>query len=155
MENTSKAAAPGSAGGAPEAVRLPRVLVIDDEPLLGHTLRLGLRDSLNVSVETSGEKGLQRLLGTEPFELVLCDLSLPDKMGADIFRAISKQKPEMTARFVLMTGGAVGEQARAFVDSYSGPVLNKPFVLSEVERLVFSLLGELGELQFLPLTRPA
>lgn len=153
MENTSKTAAPGSTGGVAEPTGLPQVLVIDDEPLLGHTLRLGLRDSLNVSVETSGEKGLERVLGSEPFELVLCDLSLPDKMGADIFRAISKQKPEMAARFVLMTGGPVGEQARAFVDSYSGPVLNKPFVLSEVERLVFALLEELG--RSLPLTRPA
>lgn len=153
MENTSKTAAAGLARGAAEGTRLPQVLVIDDEPLLGHTLRLGLRDTLDVSVETSGEKGLARLLGSEAFELVLCDLSLPDKMGGDIFQAISQQRPEMAARFVLMTGGAVGEQARAFVDSYSGPVLNKPFVLSEVERLVFGILAELGEV--LPFTRPA
>lgn len=153
MESASKTAAPGPAGAAAGGGRLPQVLVIDDEPLLGHTLRLGLRDSLDVSVETSGEKGLERVLGSEPFELVLCDLSLPDKMGADIFEAISQQKPEMAARFVLMTGGPVGEQARAFVDSYSGPVLNKPFVLSEVERLVFGLLAELGDP--LPLRHPA
>lgn len=153
MENATKTAAPGVSRAAAEGGRLPQVLVIDDEPLLGHTLRLGLRDSMNVSVETSGEKGLERVLGSEAFELVLCDLSLPDKMGADIFEAISRQKPEMAARFVLMTGGAVGEQARAFVDSYSGPVLNKPFVLSEVERLVFGLLAELGDP--LALSRPA
>jgi CheY-like chemotaxis protein len=152
-ENTSKTAAPGLGGGVADGGRLPQVLVIDDEPLLGQTLRLGLRDTLDVSVETSGEKGLARVLGSEPFELVLCDLSLPDKMGADIFAAISRYKPEMAARFVLMTGGAVGEQARAFVDSYSGPVLNKPFVLSEVERLVFGLLERLGD--GLPVTRPA
>lgn len=153
MENATKTAAPGVSRAAAEGGRLPQVLVIDDEPLLGHTLRLGLRDSMNVSVETSGEKGLERVLGSEAFELVLCDLSLPDKMGADIFEAISRQKPEMAARFVLMTGGAVGEQARAFVDSYSGPVLNKPFVLSEVERLVFGLLAELGDPS--ALSRPA
>jgi len=153
VENTSKTAAPGLARNAAQGARLPQVLVIDDEPLLGHTLRLGLRDSLDVSVETSGEKGLARVLGSESFELVLCDLSLPDKMGADIFRAISQHKPEMAARFILMTGGPVGEQARAFVDSYSGPLLNKPFVLSEVERLVFGLLAELGE--DLSLTSPA
>lgn len=153
MENATKTAAPELSRGAVEGGRLPQVLVIDDEPLLGHTLRLGLRDSMDVSVETSGEKGLERVLGSEAFELVLCDLSLPDKMGADIFEAISRQKPEMAARFVLMTGGPVGEQARAFVDSYSGPVLNKPFVLSEVERLVFGLLAELGDP--VGLSRPA
>lgn len=153
MENVTKTAAPGPSGGAAEGGRLPQVLVIDDEPLLGHTLRLGLRDSMDVSVETSGVKGLERVLGPEAFELVLCDLSLPDKMGADIFEAISQQKPEMAPRFVLMTGGPVGEQARAFVDSYEGPVLNKPFVLSEVERLVFGLLAELGDAP--GLSRPA
>ncbi len=89
MENATKTAAPGVSRAAAEGGRLPQVLVIDDEPLLGHTLRLGLRDSMNVSVETSGEKGLERVLGSEAFELVLCDLSLPDKMGADIFEAIS------------------------------------------------------------------
>lgn len=132
---------------------LPQVLVIDDEPLLGQTLRLGLRDSLAVTVETSGERGLERALGPEPFQVVLCDLSLPDKQGGDIFRAISEQKPELRNRFVLMTGGAVGEQARAFVDSYPGRVLTKPFVLSEVERLVFQILDEFDSGN--PVSQPA
>jgi DNA-binding NtrC family response regulator len=119
---------------------LPRVLVIDDEQLLGQTIQLGLEDSLDVELQTSGSRGLERMLEDDGFQLVLCDLSLPDLSGIDIYERISKEKPELTKRFVVMTGGAVSSESREFLDSYEGPLLNKPFTLSQVESLVTDIL---------------
>lgn len=119
---------------------LPRVLVIDDEQLLGQTIQLGLEDSLNIELETSGSRGLERMLEDDSFQLVLCDLSLPDLSGIDIYQRISKEKPELTKRFVVMTGGAVSSESREFLDAYEGPLLNKPFTLSQVESLVTGIL---------------
>lgn len=119
---------------------LPRVLVIDDEQLLGQTIQLGLEDSLDVELETSGAKGLERLLKDDGYQLVLCDLSLPDLSGIEIYARIARDKPEMTKRFVVMTGGAVTNESRDFLDEYQGPLLNKPFTLSQVESLVSGIL---------------
>jgi DNA-binding NtrC family response regulator len=117
-----------------------RVLVIDDEQLLGQTIQLGLEDAMEVELETSGELGLQRLLKDYSINLVLCDLSLPDLSGIDIYRTILERRPELIKRFVIMTGGAVSSASRDFLENYTGPLLNKPFTITQVENLVHSLL---------------
>jgi len=121
---------------------LPRVLVIDDEQLLGQTIQLGLEDTMDVQLEISGQKGLDRLLSDEHFGLILCDLSLPDLSGIDIYARIASDKPELKKRFVVMTGGAVSTESRDFLDNYQGPLLNKPFTLSQVEALIESIVGK-------------
>ncbi len=113
-----------------------KVLVIDDEPLLGRTLKLALDESFDVALETSGERARQRLLAGEAFDVIFCDLGLPDLSGMDVFRSISSKRPELAACFVLITGGAVTDEARAFVDQHAGPLLHKPFTVAQVERLV-------------------
>lgn len=118
-----------------------RVLVIDDEQLLGQTIQLGLEDAMDVELETSGELGLQRLLTDPTINLVLCDLSLPDLTGIDIYREIADQRPELIDRFVIMTGGAVSTASRDFLENYRGPLLNKPFTITQVEGLVNRLLN--------------
>jgi len=119
---------------------LPRVLVIDDEQLLGQTIQLGLEDTMDVELETSGERGLERLLTDDAIELVLCDISLPDLSGIDIHARVQSERPELMKRFVVMTGGAVSNESRDFLDAYRGPLLNKPFTLTQVETLVAGLL---------------
>lgn len=122
----------------------PRVFVIDDEPLLGQTLQLGLSDTCDVTLELSGVAARDRLLAGDRFDLVLCDIGLPDLSGIDIYRAVIAQQPEMARVFVLITGGAVTMEASAFLDSHSGPLLQKPFTLRDVERLAQQLIGTHG-----------
>lgn len=117
-----------------------KVLVIDDEKLLGQTIQLGLEDEFDVAIETSGRAGLERLLHGEEVNLVLCDLSLPDLSGVDIHRELAEKRPELLPRFVIMTGGAVSTASRDFLERFDGPLLNKPFTLSQVEELVARLL---------------
>lgn len=94
-----------------------------------------------VELETSGKKGLERLLADDDFSLVLCDLSLPDLTGVDIHARLVREKPDMMKRFVVMTGGAVSSESRQFLDRYQGPVLHKPFTLTQVEALIQDLVG--------------
>lgn len=133
---------PGSAArpSSPETRLRPRVLVIDDEPLLGQTLKLGLEEAFDVEIELSGQRGLGRLLAGESFEVIFCDLSLPDLSGMDIFARAIEKRPDLSRTFVVMTGGAVTPEAYEFVENYLGPVLEKPFSLTTVERLMDELL---------------
>ena len=121
---------------------LPRILVIDDEQLLGQTIQLGLEDSMDVNLELLGQTGLDRILGDESFAAILCDLSLPDISGVEIYGRVKTERPDLTDRFVIMTGGAVSDESRDFLDNFDGPLLNKPFTLSQVEALIAGIVGE-------------
>jgi CheY-like chemotaxis protein len=145
-DRTAKASEREEARGAIQASAskggslLPRVLVIDDERLLGQTIQLGLEDTMDVELEVSGRKGLERLLSAEEFALILCDLSMPEISGIEIYRRIAEERPELTERFVVMTGGAVTAESRDFLDNYQGTLLQKPFTLSQVEGLAKRLI---------------
>jgi DNA-binding NtrC family response regulator len=124
--------------------RRPRVLIIDDEVMLGHTFKLGLDDAFDVELETSGQGALRRILAGEAFDAIFCDLRLPELSGMEIRASIAKNRPTLLPRFVLMTGGAVTDEARDFLETYDGPVLNKPFRLGEVELLTRRLVEREG-----------
>lgn len=113
-----------------------RVLIIDDEVRLAETLRIALSESHDVEVATRGKQALELLLGDDGYDVVLCDLLLPDLTGVDIFEQISRRRPHMVSRFVFLTGGAFGERTRDFLQNVPNPRLEKPFDLESLERIV-------------------
>jgi CheY-like chemotaxis protein len=116
-----------------------RILIIDDEPLLGQTLRFAFQDKHDVEVASSGREALERLGADADFDLVLCDLMMPDVSGEHVYRAVSEQAPGLLPRFVFMTGGAFTERAQEFLAQFAGRQLEKPFNIDEVELLLSEL----------------
>jgi two-component system, cell cycle sensor histidine kinase and response regulator CckA len=116
-----------------------RILIIDDEPLLGQTLRFAFQDKHDVEVASSGREALERLGTDADFDLVLCDLMMPDVSGEHVYRAVSEKTPGLLPRFVFMTGGAFTERAQEFLAQFAGRQLEKPFNIDEVELLLSEL----------------
>ena len=115
----------------PLATNARRVLLIDDDPRLAVALRAGLT-GIDLVAARTGAEALQQL-STGAFDLVLCDLALPDISGIDVFE---KAPAELRDKFVFMSGGAQDDRAREFLASH--PRLDKPFRLEEVEGLLSS-----------------
>ena len=115
-----------------------RILIVDDEPLFGQTMKVLLGADHEVVVARTGGEGLQRLLLERRFDLVLCDVSLPDIEGPALYEEVQRRDPELAQRFVFVTGGAFHESAREFLRRYQGPRLDKPFSLGALERLLES-----------------
>jgi len=111
------------------------VVVVDDEPLVGRAIRRALRGH-DVQVFTSGEEAVERLCSDEPFDVVFCDLMMPDLSGMEVFARVSEQCPEMASRFVFMTGGAFTPEAREFLKQSTLACLEKPFELRQIRDLV-------------------
>ena len=116
-----------------------RILIIDDEPLLGQTLRFAFQDRHDVDVAASGREALDRLATDADYDLVLCDLMMPDVSGEHVYRAVSQHSPGLLPRFVFMTGGAFTERAQEFLAQFAGRQLEKPFNIDEVELLLAEL----------------
>ena len=83
-----------------------RILIIDDEPLLGQTLRFAFQDKHDVEVAASGREALERLATDSNYDLVLCDLMMPDFSGMDLYDAVAAEVPGVVEKMLFMTGGA-------------------------------------------------
>ncbi|HEY3237497.1 MAG TPA: response regulator [Polyangiaceae bacterium] len=118
------------------APRTSRILLIDDEPLLGQTVRLAVEDQCEVVFASSGVDALSALERDSSFDLILCDLSMPAISGIAVYEAVAERYPHLLSSFVLMTGGAFTYTAREFLQQYSGLTLQKPFRLEELFRLL-------------------
>jgi PAS domain S-box-containing protein len=117
-----------------------RILVIEDEAILASTLRLALGDRHDVVIANSGNRGLETLAADTRFDVVLCDVMMPDKSGIDVFEAIEKDHPELAPRVVFMTGGTFSARADAFFARVPNARIEKPFSMEEIE----SLLNRVG-----------
>jgi PAS domain S-box-containing protein len=125
---------PVSRRDAPAAAR-GRLLVIDDEPLIGAALVRSL-PAHDVAVETSALAALARLRSGETFDLILCDVMMPDLTGVAFHEQLSKDFPALAKLVVFMTGGAFTPSARDFLDRIPNPRLEKPLHLPSLLALL-------------------
>lgn len=119
-----------------QASRHVRILAIDDEPLLGQTLIFAFSGRYDLVVTRSGREALAVLAKDADFDLILCDLMMPDVPGQKVFEIVRNEYPELVERFVFMTGGAFTESAQEFLERHPGRRLEKPFSTGEVEGLL-------------------
>lgn len=114
-----------------------RVLVIDDQASVATALQRMLAREHDVVVENDGRAAVAALSAGGPdFDVIICDLMMPDVSGPDVYTATVERRPELAKRFVFMTGGAFTERGRQFLDEVRPPVLQKPFDLAKVRELV-------------------
>ncbi len=140
-------------GGSGPARRY-RVLVVDDEVQLGRLIQSFLAD-YDVTVASSGAEGRIKLDATPPFDLVLCDLMMPDVTGMDLYQHVERTRPELCPRFVFMTGGAFTSPAVAFLDAMTAngnACVEKPF---RIDGLVASIAAKLAQLEAVKTTGAA
>ena len=114
-----------------------RVLVIDDEAAVGRTIQRLLGEAYDVVVLTAGGDAIDLLVSKEQdFDLILCDLTMPDITGMDVYTKIVQARADVAERFVFMTGGTFSPRARDFLDQIPNERLDKPFDLQTVRNLV-------------------
>ncbi|HEX7479008.1 MAG TPA: ATP-binding protein, partial [Polyangiales bacterium] len=123
------------------AGRRGRILVIDDEPMLGKAVfRMLCRDH-EVLTETTARAAIERVSKGERFDLMLCDLMMPELTGMDLHAELLRIAPEQAQKMVFMTGGAFTTHAREFLEEVRNPRIDKPLDVDKVRALVRGLLG--------------
>jgi len=123
--------------------RHARVLVVDDDALVASAITRSLAPRHQVTAVRSGREALQ-LLARRAFDLVLCDLMMPDIGGMDLHAALAEKNPALLPRLAFVTGGAFTARAEAFLASVQNPVVRKPFSTAELYALVDRTLETLG-----------
>jgi CheY-like chemotaxis protein len=117
------------------------VLVVDDEPMIGKVVRRMLTAEHDVVTVESARDALELLEGAVPFDVILCDLMMPEQSGMDLHRTVLRTHPALAARVVFMTGGAFTPLARQYLDAVPNPRLEKPFDAKSLRALVQALVA--------------
>jgi two-component system NtrC family sensor kinase len=121
-------------------IRKPRLLIIDDEPLVIKMLTRLLRRSYEVTATTSAVEGL-RLASDEPWDAILCDVMLPELSGPQLLRRLESEGKPVATKMGFMTGGAFGAETVSFLDGLGRDGwLAKPFNAAQVEAFVARLV---------------
>ena len=102
-------------------------MVVDDEAIVGRTIRRSLAGHHDATVVTSGEEALRELAGGERYDVILCDLMMPGMSGMQVYEELSTSAADQARRMVFVTGGAFTAVAREFLDSIPNPRVEKPF----------------------------
>jgi two-component system, cell cycle sensor histidine kinase and response regulator CckA len=129
--------------------RRGRILVIDDEPLVGRSLKRHLAPRYDVEAVTRGREAIDRAID-ERYDVILCDLMMPDVSGADVYAEVTAARPELADRFIFMTGGAFTAKGREFLQAVSAPVLAKPFDLPILDATVRRVVETAGDVRTTP-----
>ncbi len=111
---------------APEAMRSCRVLVIDDDPMVCRSLTRLLQAHHTVESITEATEGLLRIEAGERFDVILCDVMMPEVSGVDFYERLRVSVPDQAARVVFVTGGVFSPESRAFLDEGKHRVIEKP-----------------------------
>lgn len=138
-----------------------QLLVIEDEPKVGHALQQGLQaEGYEVVLAETGEDGFF-LASSRAFDLIVLDLMLPGRNGLEVLAALRKQNS--TAQILILTAKDTVEDRVTGLDAGADDYLVKPFAFPELSARIRALLRrgksepatplKIGALEIDPLTR--
>jgi CheY-like chemotaxis protein len=133
-------------GAAPEAAFEDlgpcRVLVVDDEgPVRRSIARMLARHE--VVQAASGARAREILEADQRFDLVLCDIMMPETSGVALHEWLASVHPGLASKVVFITGGAFTRGTREYLVNVCNVQLTKPFSSAELQRAVGEFVGKL------------
>jgi PAS domain S-box-containing protein len=123
-----------------EALGKARILVVDDEPMICSLVSRALGKEHEVVALTEAHRAVELFKGGDRFDIIFCDLMMPDMTGMDLHAAVEQISPAQADRIVFLTGGAFTPRAREFLDSVDNRRMDKPFDVRALKRLVEAML---------------
>jgi PAS domain S-box-containing protein len=123
------------------STRRASVLVIDDEPLITQVVKRTLGREHDVCAHNSAEDALARIQGGERFDVILCDLMMPQVTGMDFFAQLTELDPAQAAKVVFLSGGAFTARAREFLENVRNPRVEKPIDAAGLRALVHEMVS--------------
>jgi PAS domain S-box-containing protein len=114
----------------------PTVLVVDDEPVIRDVIKLQLNNhGYNVVTAKNGREALEIIEGGEP-DMAIVDVMMPDMDGTELIKTMKESTGHSKIPVMVLTGGQIDREKYNFFNSFSIPVLQKPWKDEELLREV-------------------
>lgn len=129
---TALVTAPQPATPAPAARASLRILAVDDDLLVLKSYRRALGKTHSMTFADDGADALALLDNDAAFDVILCDLMMPNMDGPRFFEELTTRHPDLTDRIVFCSGGTFTPRAEEFVKGCRLPLLYKPVPTDEL-----------------------
>ncbi len=91
---------------------------------------------------TSARQALTSIEGGARFDVILCDLMMPEMDGPILYDELCKVAPGQAECMLFVTGGAFTPRAREFLERVPNMRIEKPFDVGALVELVRARVGE-------------
>jgi len=118
-----------------------RILIVDDDRLVRQSYRRILATDHEVVAVAGGREALERIGAGELFDLVVCDLIMPQMTGMELYARVRKTDPSLAERFLFVTGGTNSDAAREFLSTSGRPWAYKPMTTRKLRAAVADCLA--------------
>ncbi len=121
-------------------LEIKSILLVDDDQELADTLK-ELLESRNfvVAVQPNGAAALREVQAID-YDVIVCDMLMPKMAGDMFYLAVKKIKPELTQRFIFVTGHADNPKVESFLKGIDALVLFKPVLMEELVEMISLVL---------------
>src|SRR5262245_34687588 len=121
---------------AASTIQSAPILLIEDEPSVIAFLRAALeRRGYAVVNAASGLEGLAKLRAGE-YAGVISDIRMPGSVnGAEVHAWIQRNRPELGARMILITGDTANSDTQALLARSGTPCIEKPFRVQQLMKV--------------------
>lgn len=120
-----------------------KILVVDDEEKI-QSLFMELLGMLGhkIIAARNGNQAIEELNKGE-FDLIFCDMKMPEISGEMFYNIIKSQKPELANRIIFITGDVINPETRNFLQSTNNLYINKPFTIEEVKQVMAKAISKI------------
>jgi CheY-like chemotaxis protein len=121
--------------------RRARVLIVDDEAAICRSLQRLLSDDYDVTECKSGAEALELLERDSNYDVILCDLMMPNVTAMQLYQRLAARRPELAPRIVFMTACEFAEPMRSFLESVPNKRVSKPVSIAALRELIAKAVG--------------
>lgn len=121
-----------------------KILLIEDDKKIAHSLKDGLIKDYTVDIACSGKKGIFKAL-TNDYDLIILDLNLPDSTGLAVCQDLRREGVEIP--ILILTAENSTANKVVLLNAGADDYVVKPFYLSEVKARLTALLRRKSKLK--------
>ena len=124
-----------------------RALIVDDERTIRSSVARYLRKrGWDVDEAEDGRVALLKLERSPPgvYHVVISDLRMPHCTGDQLHDWLAQYRPDLFACLILITGDLTSPAMSDFIARTPRPLVEKPFELAELARIIEAVLKDSG-----------
>jgi signal transduction histidine kinase/CheY-like chemotaxis protein len=111
---------------------LAHILIIEDEPAVLEVMQRALMRKGYYVEGTKNALDALDVLKTQTYDLIICDIHMPQMNGIEFFSEISKSSPKLVNRVIFTSGDTISRENLNFIKLAHADLLPKPFELDKL-----------------------
>ncbi len=119
---------------------MSKILVVDDEEPIRTLFSILLKKCGHLVDNTGNPEEVSLKIGNADYDAIIMDIHMPGLSGMELYRQVIDKYPELTNKFIFITGDSSDQNTRAFLRRNNLSYIAKPFEKTELMEKVKEIL---------------